>query len=149
MTVGVPTCGNGIREFSTQELCDDRNLNNGDGCNDVCSLEPLAVLNTPGLGTFNGDLGSPLPQWYRINLSTAGYLDAALYAPTPGRCDAGFTGTLELYADDLTPLSAAGNAASGVCARFHPALDTVSTLPAGTYWLRVLGTPPVTWTSMP
>ena len=38
-TINNPVCGNGIKEISNGEECDDGNLINGDGCSSSCQLE--------------------------------------------------------------------------------------------------------------
>ncbi len=43
--VGGPVCGNG-GEAEEGEQCDDGNLNNGDGCSNICQLEELACTPT-------------------------------------------------------------------------------------------------------
>jgi len=35
----LPECGSGLREWEKGEMCDDGNLNAGDGCSDLCTIE--------------------------------------------------------------------------------------------------------------
>ena len=37
--VVTPHCGNGVHELQQNEVCDDGNINNGDGCNNLCQVE--------------------------------------------------------------------------------------------------------------
>ena len=47
----TPICGDGIIEVSNNEVCDDYNMKNGDGCSNTCQIEQHYVC-------FNGTLKS-------------------------------------------------------------------------------------------
>ena len=43
----APTCGDGV--VDTDEMCDDANNVNGDGCSDICVIEGVPTVSTWGL----------------------------------------------------------------------------------------------------
>jgi fibro-slime domain-containing protein len=69
-------CGDGLRYDS--EACDDGNLSNGDGCSDICTIEPgFACVDQGGNGATGGTF--VLPVIYRdfVGIDTSGDPQAA------------------------------------------------------------------------
>ncbi|MDH5719321.1 MAG: DUF4215 domain-containing protein [Spirochaetia bacterium] len=63
-------CGDGFFDTSTNEQCDDGNLINGDGCSNICEVEPESIIDGVWM---NGELTYSIPtRLYRIYGALAG-----------------------------------------------------------------------------
>jgi cysteine-rich repeat protein len=135
-----PACGNGIRELSRREECDDGNATGGDGCDAACRVEASGTVE--GLGreqTFSGGLRGPRDlAYYRVVLPGPGYIRAETGVPSVGACTAGAGDTVLALTDaNLALLGADDDAAGSVCSRIDPRTASFARLPAGTYFVRV------------
>ncbi len=160
-------CGDGVRDDGEQ--CDDGNTTNGDGCNDLCTLEAYPELepnNTNAEALSNGP--RPISVSYAANINPIGDVDvfafdvttlsdvkvetfgpygAFTYCPNQGIWDT----YLELFAPDgQTLLAANDNAGVNIvgtgaqCSRIDPATSYLARkLQPGTYYARVTGKNPL------
>jgi cysteine-rich repeat protein len=135
-----PACGNGIRELSRTEECDDGNDAGGDGCDAACRVEASGTVE--GLGreqTFSGGLRGPRDlAYYRVVLPDAGYIRAETGVPSVGTCTAGAGDTVLTLTDaNLARLGGDDDSADDVCSRIDPRTAAYARVPAGTYFVRV------------
>ncbi len=98
--IGMPVCGNGVKENG--EDCDDGNLENGDGCNDECKTEDSG--NCPQgfdpskeckdcLKGYYGPSCTPCPKVNYKVCSGHGYCLDGIQNDGSCVCSIGFTGT--------------------------------------------------------
>ncbi len=147
-----PECGNGLEETRIGESCDDGNLDSGDGCSATCSFEgelerepndTLAEANPMALPVFlRGALMAGDADWYAIAVPAGHYLEVSVTSPGPAGCAPGNRPTLSLF-DASEGWLASGQPTPGVCELIGPTTSTTTVqMPAGTYYVRVMGTDP-------
>jgi len=144
------TCGNGQREGS--EVCDDGNLNNGDGCSRVCRAEAGHFFERESNGTagtadavgvprvtIHGAINPGTDQdWFRFTLN--GTTDVMLQTfDAGGTACAGIDTIVTLYrADGSTVIASNDDGGLPRCSLIDPAgVPAVRLLAAGTYYARV------------
>lgn len=143
--VEAPVCGDGAVQDYVGETCDDGNTTSGDGCSATCRVESPSIGTLVGTGVsrdFAGGL-SALGQadFYRVELTSEGYILAETFVPTAGRCDtAGGSPSantvLRLYDADFALLGSDDDGGINSCSRFDE-FAGFNRVPAGTYFVSV------------
>jgi cysteine-rich repeat protein len=161
VNVTLTTCGNGTVEPG--EACDDGNTANGDGCSDVCKVEPKSdVEPNSTCATANGayplsltgllldgvvSAGSSTTgstadlDWYTFTLPAYGDVQFETFDSTgPGNCNALIATSLQLFQSNCTTQIGTTKTTGGInsCAKINPTADTYARhLAPGTYAVRV------------
>ncbi len=131
-------CGNGILETAANELCDDGNMVNGDGCTSTCLLEPQGTF----MGTGGVLTGAITPagdlDLFAVVVAQGQFLTAEV-SDGMGGCNG--DSLLQLYGPDgTTLLGSDDDDGPGSCSEISAVRDTFArNLAAGTYFLRVSG----------
>lgn len=140
LDVGVmePACGNGVRETRAQEMCDDGNTIDGDGCTAQCQRVLGGVARGPGGPpvTFGGTIAGPGDrQLFGIELMDAANVFVEVGIPVIGQCTSGDP-VAELY-DASMNLVTANDDSFGLCSYIDPVTNPQARVPAGRYTLAI------------
>lgn len=140
LDVGVvePACGNGVRETRAQEMCDDGNTVDGDGCTALCQRVLGGVARGPGGPpvTFAGTIAGPGDrQLFGVELTAPGNVFVEVGIPVIGQCTSGDP-VAELY-DASMNLVTLNDDNFGLCSYIDPVRDAAARVPAGRYTLAI------------
>lgn len=140
LDVGVvdPACGNGVLETRAQEMCDDGNTVDGDGCTALCQRMLGGVARGPGgpPETFGGTIAGPGDrQLYGVELSAPGNVFVEVGIPAIGQCTSGDP-VAELY-DAAMNLVTANDDSFGLCSYVDPVTNPAARVPAGRYTVAI------------
>ena len=156
LTHGIidPECGNRLTETNNNEMCDDGNNLDNDGCSGTCSWEGMpiefepnetpALANTITSTIFTGSI-SPAGDrdLFALFIPNGWHLTTYQSVGTLGDCPTSDPrGRLTLTQQDgvTTRASSAFSGFNGNCGRLAPdnfASTVVTNIPGGTYFLRV------------
>lgn len=134
---GAAACGNGIPEATTEEFCDDGNLESGDGCSSQCTLEFAGRQDagTPADQVWDGQVNVDGFVLYEVELTEPGYVLADLGIPALGACDGLGADAVVLVLDsDFAQITGDGISDEGECASIGADAYRVE-LPAGLYYV--------------
>ena len=144
VSVGGPSCGNGIPETRAGEQCDLGDTIPGDGCSATCQYEiHPTVINAPGQTlalTFGSADAFAL---VRVEVPNPGMAITATAADAGGTtCNSVDTGLVLLDANFQARVGRSGGGptgTAGTCGAIRYPADVAATnLPAGTYYLAVV-----------
>ncbi len=139
VTISEAGCGNGIREESRMEQCDDGNRNNGDGCSRECQTEPLGFVEGLDRETvFMGALDRPgAGDIYQVSFQEPGYIFAETGVPEIGECISGADTVLHLTDNDGVEIQSNDDVSpENRCSLIEPS-ENPGPLPPGVYLVRV------------
>jgi cysteine-rich repeat protein len=129
-------CGNGLREPSAGEQCDDGNTAPGDGCSAACQNEPDGTVNGPtgNATTFSGAIEALADNdVYGIVLTQPSLVRIEANDPASATCaTAAFTPALSLFSANGSTIETDTTDGQGNCSLIG---DRV--LPAGSYTVRI------------
>jgi cysteine-rich repeat protein len=147
----LSTCGNGVVEST--ESCDDGNVASGDGCSNLCRVEPSAIETEPNdtCAAANGPFSVPRlvggqispagdADWWTFTVPA--YADLALETfdfTGPSSCIAIDTQIQAFQADCVTALGPIQDSGGvGLCSRLDPSVNAfMKHLAPGTYAVAV------------
>ncbi len=138
--VSPAACGNGVVEGLAGEQCDDGNLSGGDACDASCRFPVLDSVTGPGgpVTTFTGALSPAGTQlFYRIDLSSPGWIRAETFTPAAGACTLPSDTVLTLYDAAGNVLGSDDDGGIDRCSRIEPRAHVWALRGPGAYFLRV------------
>jgi cysteine-rich repeat protein len=146
----VPNCGDGHLDYP--EVCEDGNMNNGDGCSSTCEIPglqrevepnntiadadaraggstPVLITGTAGLsGGFHATQDVDV---YKLQLQTARSVKLETFHGGQGQCTSGLDSVIRLSSSTGAQIASDDDGGPGLCSLL------VQSLQAGTYYVTV------------